>query len=52
MTEDLSGQGRRAPRSLGVQVFASESHAPRARRAVDDRSDLEDGWERLAVRYG
>jgi hypothetical protein len=29
------GLGRRATRSLGFQVFASESHAPRARRAVD-----------------
>ena len=27
--------GRRAARSLGLQVFASESHAPRARRSVD-----------------
>jgi uncharacterized protein (TIRG00374 family) len=30
-----SARGRRVARSLGFQVFASESHAPRARRAVD-----------------
>jgi hypothetical protein len=36
MSEAISvPHGRRVARSLGFQVFASESHAPRARRAVD-----------------